>query len=106
MKKSPLTPKLTISQEISVLETLPKDQLISLRKGFLLQKELALPIVNITLAEFLYRGKFSSDKNMWTILLKYIIENTLKNKVKRSHLRLIGRTQRKKERRSESILVN
>ena len=35
-----------------------------MRNGFLLQKELALPVVNITLAEFLYRGKFSSDKNI------------------------------------------
>ena len=29
-----------------------------------MQRELSLPIVNKTLAEFLYRGKFSSNKNI------------------------------------------
>ena len=62
--KSHLTPKLTNSQQIAILETLPKSHLASLRAGFLLQRELSLPIGNKLLAEFLYRRKFSSGKNI------------------------------------------
>ena len=62
--KAHLSPKLTNSQQIAVLETLPKCHLTALRAGFLLQRELSLPIVNKTMAEFLYRGRFSSNKNI------------------------------------------
>ena len=60
--KAHLSPKLTNSQQIAILETLPKCHLTALRAGFLLQRELSLPIVNNTMAEFLYRGKFSDSK--------------------------------------------
>ena len=62
--KAHLSTKLTNSQQIAILETLPKCHLTALRAGFILQRELSLPIVHNTMAEFLYRGKFSSNKNI------------------------------------------
>ena len=64
LKKSPSTKKLTTSQKISVIETFPKSLKKSLREGFLLQRELKMPIANLMLAEFLYRNNFNSDKNI------------------------------------------
>ena len=51
--KSHVIPKTSESQQLNLLDTLPKSHLKALRIGFLLQKELGLPISNKLLAEYL-----------------------------------------------------
>ena len=63
LKPQPIKPKLTISQEISLIECFSKSAKKSLREAFLLQRELKSPISNQKLADFLYRNQFNSDKN-------------------------------------------
>ena len=61
--KSHVIPKTSESQQLNILDTLPKSHLTALRIGFLLQKELGLPISNKLLAEYLYIGRFPGSKN-------------------------------------------